>query len=86
MSFDLFYSVGMLICALMIVVWLLRVRSKGLGAWLMASAFAVFGFLLFAMKNEAPRSLLIGLGVSLFALLVGDAAVRLRNQGKEIGS
>ncbi len=81
--YQLFLSAAMLVCALMIVVWLFRIRSKGASAYLMASAFAVFAGLLYAIKQEASTPIRVVLGIVLALLLGADVAVRASRQARE---
>ncbi len=75
-GYDLFFSVGMFICAAMIVLWLFRIKTKGASAYLMAGAFATFGLLLYSLKSDASRPVITALIILLAALLIGDAYAR----------
>lgn len=75
-GYDLFFSVGMFICAAMIVLWLFRIKSRGASAYLMAGAFATFGLLLYSLKSDASRPVLATLIILLVTLLISDAYAR----------
>lgn len=73
------YLIGlgaMILSALMILVWLLRVKTAGLTAYLMASAFAVFGLLTYLFINQRLVWVQVTLAALLVLLLAGDFAVR----------
>lgn len=78
--FRSFLSGGMVLCALMILVWVARLRSRGATAVLMAAAFAAFGALLYAISVEAGIWVRVALSALVGALLLADFAVRARNQ------
>lgn len=81
--FDAFLVGAMAICAIMALVWLLRVRSKGLSAWLMALAFVCFGGLCASLRAEAPQALSWTLGGAVALLLAADFAARAARDAKE---
>lgn len=64
------------ICLLFAFIWLLRIRSKGVQAGVMGGAFVVMGVLLLGFRADWPMGVLVGLGVLLFLLLLGDLALR----------
>jgi hypothetical protein len=74
--FSAFYTGGIVLCALMAVVWLFRIKSKGATAWLMAAAFLALGALFFAFRDQWPLGLQIGIGALVLVLLVADGVVR----------
>lgn len=78
--YDAFLTGGIALCALMIPVWLLRLKKRGATAYLMSSAFAVMGLLLSLLKFDAARSLVILCGIVLVLLLGADVAVRSSEQ------
>ncbi len=47
-------SAGMMICAAMTIVWVIRARAKGAQAYVMASAFVVLGLLMYMVKENIP--------------------------------
>jgi len=71
-----FLTWGSIICLAMAAIWLLRLKAKGVSAWLMAAAFLVLAGLFQAMKTEASRGIIIALGVLLACLLIADIGVR----------
>jgi len=81
--YQIFLNVAMAVSSLMAIVWLMRIRSKGTTAYLMASAFVVFSGLLFATKVEAPIGFKVALGILLALLLGADVAVRAARQAEE---
>ncbi len=74
---------GMLVCSLMAIVWLLRIRSKGATAYLMASAFVVFAALLYAIREEGAMWIRYVLGSALALLLGADVAYRAARQAAD---
>jgi len=74
--YDAFFSGGILVCAVMIVVWVFRLRSRGASGYLMSLAFAVLGALFFALRQDAPVWVIATLAVALAVLLGADVAVR----------
>lgn len=74
--YDAFLTGGILLCAVMIPIWLVRISRKGTTAYLMAGAFAVMGALLALVKFEAPRGYVIFAAICLALLLGADVAVR----------
>lgn len=71
---------GMLVCAVMTVIWLFRVKSKGPTAWIMAAAFVAMGGLMYAIQQAAAGWVIWSLAGLLVLLLVLDAAVRAANR------
>lgn len=71
---------GMGICALMVLVWLARIGSKGATAYLMAVAFAAFGGVMAAMLYGWPLWTRYVLGFVVLACLLADFANRAANQ------
>lgn len=67
---------GMAICAIMVVVSLLRAKKLGASAYVQATSYVVMGFLMFLVQGGYPQGWLIGGGILLFCLLVLDFAVR----------
>jgi hypothetical protein len=66
----------MLLCAVMALFWVARVRTKGLTAWLMACAFLLFGALAYALAQGAPLWVRIALSAGLALCLGADIAAR----------
>ncbi|HVL38583.1 MAG TPA: hypothetical protein VM328_04245 [Fimbriimonadaceae bacterium] len=75
-EYQLFLSIGMGLCGLMVLVNLMRVGSRGASAYVMASAFAVAGGGLYLVMIEAPRPALYASAALLAALLIVDVAIR----------
>lgn len=73
---DLALYWGMAICAVMVVVSLLRAKKLGASAYVQATSYVVMGFLMFLVQGGYPDGWLIGAGIVLFLLLVFDFAVR----------
>lgn len=82
-QFHVFLSCGIFLCAAMIVVSLLRVRSRGPSSYFLALGFAMMGFLLYGFRLKWPAATLGVIGVALVACLVGDFILRsVRGQHK----
>jgi len=79
-DFVLLYNWGIAVCAVMAVVWLFRLRKRGVSAMPMLLAFASFGAMLFALRDQAPMWVVIANGIALFLLLVTDAVLRVANK------
>lgn len=73
---DAMLAGGLLLCGAMILVWLLRLRSQGSRAYVMASAFACLGGLILAIRESAPTVWIAVLSVALFGLLAADVAIK----------
>ncbi|HRF60498.1 MAG TPA: hypothetical protein PLH94_11385 [Fimbriimonadaceae bacterium] len=69
--------------ALMVLVWLLRLKTQGARAYVMASAFAVLGFLALAFRSEQSPALIYGLGGLLGILLVADVIIKIGRQARK---
>jgi|GEM_PF-2046798 len=80
---DLLFTSIMLLCAVLIPVWLFRIRTKGLSAYFMASAFATLGLLTYATQQEASAPIRYTLGGLLFVLLIGDFVARAARQSRD---
>lgn len=74
--YHTFLDGGILVCAIMIIVWVFRLRSRGLSGYLMSTAFVVLGALFVALRQEAPRWVIATLAISLAIVLGADVAVR----------
>jgi hypothetical protein len=74
--YHAFLDGGVLVCAIMIVVWTFRLRSRGLSAYLMSTAFVVLGALFVALRREAPTWVIATLAISLAMVLGADVVVR----------
>jgi hypothetical protein len=71
-----FFIIGMAICAIMMIVSLLRFKTRGPSACVMAAAFAVLGIDMFLVKIQASQPVIIG-GCGLLVILLGlDFAAR----------
>jgi hypothetical protein len=75
-QFQVFLSCGMFLCAAMIVVSLLRVKSRGPSAYFLALGFAVMGVLLIGFRLKWPAPTLGVVGLAVVACLVGDFILR----------
>ena len=75
-DFAMFLNWGIGICAVMTIIWLIRIKTKKLRAVVMAFAFIAFALLLFFVRQEASQGVIVGAGVLLFALLAIDAGLR----------
>jgi hypothetical protein len=64
------------LCAIMMIVHLFRIKSKGASAWILSAAFGIAGLECFAIRERAPDWQMITLAVILFGLLVGDFVAR----------
>lgn len=82
---DALLTGGLFICAAMILVWLLRLRSQGARAYVMALAFASLGGFILAYRSQAPALLLWVLGALLVAFLAGDVMIKAFRQAKGAG-
>ncbi|MBX7131616.1 MAG: hypothetical protein K1X67_02945 [Fimbriimonadaceae bacterium] len=80
---DAMLTGGVFLSALMILVWLARLKSQGARAYVMASAFACMGGLILALKQGLSPVLLWSLGVLVFGCLVADFVIKLGRQAKE---
>ena len=80
LNLDAFFGAATLICSIMIVVWLFRLKSKGVRAVLMALAFAVLGGFAQLVRIGAPMPALIAAAVVTVGLLAADALIRLKDQ------
>lgn len=83
---DAMLTGGVFLSALMILVWLARLKSQGSRAYVMASAFACMGCLILAYKQSLPDSVLWLLGVLLAGLLIADLIIKAGRQFKENSS
>ncbi len=79
-DFVLLYNWGIAVCTVMAVVWLFRLRKRGISALPMLLAFVAFGAMLFALRETAPMWAVISSGAALFVLLVADALLRMANR------
>lgn len=75
-SSGLFTSCGILVCAVMILVNLAQIKSKGNGALIRAAAFAWFAGLLWEFKVLAPTFVEIATGLLIFCLLAADVFLK----------
>ena len=80
---DAMLTGGVLLSALMILVWLARLKSQGARAYVMASAFACMGGLILAFKQGLSPILLWTLGVLVLGFLIADMVIKLGRQAKE---
>lgn len=69
--------------ALMVVVWLLRLRTQGARAYVMAAAFAAMGFLALAYRTGQGEATIYGLGGLLGILLVADVIIKIGKQARK---
>lgn len=83
---DAMLTGGVFLSALMILVWLARLKSQGSRAYVMASAFACMGCLILAYKQSLPDPVLWVLGVLLAGLLIADLIIKAGRQFKENSS
>lgn len=83
---DAMLTGGVFLSALMILVWLVRLKSQGSRAYVMASAFACMGCLILAYKQSLPDPVLWVLGVLLAGLLIADFIIKAGRQFKENSS
>lgn len=83
---DAMLTGGVFLSALMILVWLARLKSQGSRAYVMASAFACMGSLILAYKQSLPDPVLWLLGVLLAGLLIADLIIKAGRQFKENSS
>lgn len=74
--YNTFLNGGILVCAAMMIVWIFRLRARGLSGYLMSMAFGVLGALFVALRQDAPVWVIATLSVLLALLLGGDMAVR----------
>jgi len=79
-DFVLLYNWGIAVCAVMAVVWLFRLRKRGISAMPMLLAFVVFGAMLFALRERAPMWTVVASGAALFVLLAADALLRMASR------
>ncbi len=75
-QFQIFLSGAIFLCAAMIVVSLLRVRSRGPSSYFLALAFAAMGVLLNGFRLKWPPATLGVIGAALVGCLVGDFILR----------
>lgn len=80
---DAMLTGGVFLCALMILVWLVRLKSQGSRAYVMASAFACMGCLILAFKQSLPAYVLWVLGLLLIGFLIADLIIKAGRQAKE---
>ncbi len=80
LNIDAYLSGGMIISAIMTVIWLLRFKKKGNRALIMAGAFVMLGALFYLVKISASNSLLIAGAMMLVVLLGWDALLRIKEQ------
>lgn len=72
------FSTGvMLLCAVMALVWIVRIRSRGFGACAMVLAFLMLGGLTYALRVDAPTWTVVTLGIGLAVCLAADFVLRL---------
>ena len=81
--YNSFLNSGMVVCAIMIILWLFRIKKWGATAYLMSTAFAVLGILIYCIKLDLDVRWLIALGVLLGLLLIMDIGVRLFHQSSK---
>ena len=74
--FELFLDVATALCAVMVFVNLVRIKSRKASAFILAAAFIDFGILLQLVKHGNPQWQIYALGFVLFLLLTADVAVR----------
>jgi len=79
-QFQVYLSCGMLVCAVMTVVSLLRVRSRGPRSYCLALGFVAMGFLLNGFRMKWPGATLGDIGVALVLCLIGDFILRSRER------
>lgn len=75
-EYRLALNAAMGLCAVMIVFNLVRSKTRGLSALLLASAFAAMGALLYGLREGWPQAAVITCAVVLVGLLIGDALAR----------
>ena len=80
---DAMLTGGVLLSALMILVWLVRLKSQGARAYVMASAFACMGCLILAFQQALPTVVLWILGFMLIGFLIADLIIKAGRQVKE---
>jgi hypothetical protein len=79
-EFELFLTGAMALCALMAIVVLFRVRSRGAAALVMSLAFLALGGVLYLLRIAAPQSWIIALSVLVAVLLLVDFLLRAGQQ------
>lgn len=77
------YGAGTVICGVMIVVLILKIRTRGKSAYVMALAFLVMGLLLQGLKMQWSSLVTNFLGIVLGLLLVYDFLFRAVEQSKK---
>jgi TRAP-type C4-dicarboxylate transport system permease small subunit len=75
-EFRLFLDGGMILCALMVVFSILRVRSRGLSAWFLAASFAAMGTVLLGLRDSWSQTAVGICGTAVALCLVGDFLAR----------
>ena len=81
-EFELFLAGGMLVCALMALIALLRLKSKGASGWIQAAGFLAMGGTLWLLKADASQALITGGFVLVLSLLFADFAYRSAQRNK----
>lgn len=77
---------GMAVCAVMIVVCLLRYRALGASAYVQAASFAIMGVLIFGVRHEWSAGWLFTFVGLLLASFAADFVVRARRDGPSEGA
>jgi len=79
-DFDMFLLASAGLCVLMAVFNLVRFKKRGTSAYLLAGAFLSVGGALLLYRSDAEKWLVGLMGTIAFLFLVGDFAVRARDQ------
>ena len=78
-----FYDAVVLICAIMALVNLARLKKRGTSAILLAAAFLVLGGTVYAYTANLPMPLVAVGGVIVFLLLAADMVLRIGKETRE---
>lgn len=80
--FGAFSAGVMLLCCIMAAVWIVRIRTRGLGASFMAIGSLLLGALAYALQVQAPFWVLVLVGIGLAACLVADFLWRISRSSR----
>jgi hypothetical protein len=81
-EFNMFLAGGMILCCLMALISLARIKSKGGSAYFQASSYIAMAAALYLLKNDADVNLIAGAFVVVVGLLVGDFVYRAAKQSR----